>query len=91
MEEFVAAAKEYGFALELNTAGLESPEDCEEIYGQALLPYMKKYDVPVSLGADAHRPEQLGEKFGQVERRLRELGFDSLCTFRRMEPEFHRI
>lgn len=56
MEEFVAAAKEYGFALELNTAGLESPEDCEEIYGQALLPYMKKYDVPVSLGADAHRP-----------------------------------
>ena len=38
-----------GFALELNTAGLESPEDCEEIYGQALLPYMKKYDVPVSL------------------------------------------
>ena len=63
MEEFVAAAKEYGFALELNTAGLESPEDCEEIYGQALLPYMKKYDVPVSLGADAHRPERIGSDF----------------------------
>lgn len=45
----------------------------------------------LTLGSDAHRPEQLGEKIGQVKRRLRELGFDSLCTFRRMEPEFHRI
>lgn len=45
----------------------------------------------LTLGSDAHRPEQLGAHFPQVKRRLRELGFDSLCTFRHMEPEFHPI
>lgn len=63
LEEFVATVKEYGYSLELNTAGLEEADICEEVYGQALLPYIKKYDVPVALGADAHKPERIGCEF----------------------------
>lgn len=62
-EEFVATVKEYGYTLELNTAGLGYPEDCDEISGQSLLPYIKKYGVPVALGADAHAPQRVGEGF----------------------------
>ena len=45
----------------------------------------------LTLGSDAHRPEQLGAHFPQVKKRLKELGFDSLCSFCRMEPEFYPI
>lgn len=75
MEEFVAVVKERGYALELNTAGLEYPDDCQEVYGEALLPFIKKYDVPVSLAADAHEPGRIGHDFDHpvIQENMREL------------------
>lgn len=75
MEEFVATVKDKGYALDLNTAGLVYPDDCQEIYGEALLPFIKKYNVPVSLGCDAHEPERIGDGFDRpaIQKNMREL------------------
>ena len=45
----------------------------------------------LTLGSDAHRPEQIAEQFPFVRRRLRELGFRELCAFHQMEPEFYPL
>ena len=63
MEEFILVVKEQECALELNTSGVLYPDDCGQIYGEALLPLIQKHRVPVSLGSDAHEPERIGGGF----------------------------
>lgn len=45
----------------------------------------------ITIGSDSHEPEHLG--FGILETRqiLKEIGFESYCTFENMEPIFHEI
>ncbi len=58
----VKVAKETGCALELNMQGLIKPY-CGEIYGEPLIPYIKKYDVPVYLASDAHESMYVADGF----------------------------
>ncbi len=41
MEEFILVVKEQECALELNTSGVLYPDDCGQIYGEALLPLIQ--------------------------------------------------
>ncbi|MDY2777248.1 MAG: histidinol-phosphatase HisJ family protein [Collinsella sp.] len=45
----------------------------------------------ITMGSDSHKPEHLGAHIGEVRERLRDLGFTEFCTFRHMEPRFHRL
>lgn len=62
IDEFVRISKEKGYTLELNTQGLIK-NLCQEIYGEPLLPYIRKYDVPVALASDAHTPKNIAFGF----------------------------
>ena len=58
-EETARVFKQANVCAEVNTAGLRYPAG--EIYPSlAMLKILHRYDVPVSLGSDAHTPEQLG-------------------------------
>ncbi len=45
----------------------------------------------VTIGSDTHAPEHLGAYVRESQEELKALGFDSVCTFHKMEPVFHRL
>lgn len=62
LEKLAIEIKKGGYSVDLNMQGLRN-ETCQEIFGVPLLPYIKKYDIPVVLGSDSHRASSIGVGF----------------------------
>ena len=72
--------KEEDLCMELNTAGRAVAAD--EFYpGRGLLEHCFLQGVPVTLGSDAHAPEQVGRYFDDAIELLQDLGYRSLAVF----------
>lgn len=91
VEKILAHVIERGKGIEVNTScfryrigDLTPSEDILRLYREM-------GGTILTLGSDAHRPEQVAEQFPFVRERLKELGFERLCTFTAMEPEFYTI
>jgi histidinol-phosphatase (PHP family) len=89
LEETVRVLAETGVAIELNTSGWR--KDIAACYPRAeLLECCFHYGVPVTLGSDAHRPEDVAGGFADALEVLRAVGYRELATFaerqRRMVP-----
>jgi histidinol-phosphatase (PHP family) len=68
-----------GMAVEMNTAGC----DCllgRPYLSQELLNSCAKERVPVVVGSDAHRPDQIGRHFDLAEQMLERAGIDKVFT-----------
>ena len=62
--------------LELNTSGLRKTHD--EMYpGQALLAIAREYQIPVCLGSDAHKPDDVAADFSRALDVLIQAGYHS--------------
>lgn len=86
LESALRAVKDAGMALDVNTSGLRFP--CREIYpSRRLLDLARAMDVPVTLGADAHRPEHVGEDFDKAVALLREIGYTHIVRYAARKPE----
>jgi len=73
----IAAA---GCAMELNTSGLN--KDVPEMNpGMAILREMKARDIPVVIGADAHVPQRVGDRFKEALGLLEEAGYSKVSFF----------
>ncbi|MHB1016830.1 MAG: histidinol-phosphatase HisJ family protein [Coriobacteriia bacterium] len=73
-----------GVAVEVNTAGLRKP--CQEIYpGTELLRELRKAGVPVTVGSDAHSPDEVGAGAAEARAALRDAGYRSVVVFRGRE------
>jgi len=73
----VAAAKEYGVALEVNNSSLRKPTmrpGCVENY-ETMLPLCMEYRVPLIVNTDAHDPGAVGD-FSFALKLLERLGVD---------------
>ena len=71
-----------GLVVEINTSGKRHPVG--EIYpGLWLLEKLNKAGVAITLGSDAHSPNQVGRDFDQAVALARKAGYDSLVTFTR--------
>lgn len=80
----VAAA---GLPVEVSTAGLRKP--CREIYpAPEFLRIARRLNVPVTLGSDAHLPDDVGRDFDQAVTLLRACGYDRICRFSRRQHDF---
>jgi histidinol-phosphatase (PHP family) len=65
VRQVLKAAAQAGMAVEINTSGLRKA--IGEPYPHASLwPLIAEYDLPVTLGSDAHAPEQVGFAFSRV-------------------------
>lgn len=81
------AFAEGGVCAEINTAGLRVPAG--EIYpAPTLLQYFYQYNVPVTLGSDAHTPHQVGEGIAQAIDLLKKVGYRQVVTFHRRQREY---
>lgn len=45
----------------------------------------------VTIGTDSHRKEHLGAYISEAKKELKKIGFDSFCTFEKMQPVYHRL
>jgi histidinol-phosphatase (PHP family) len=70
-------------AIEINTAGYRHPE-LPEPQPYPALPFVKEaieLRIPLTVNSDAHAPEQVGLKFGEIEKFLRANGCRELARF----------
>lgn len=88
--EAVKKIADSGVCVEINTAGLRVP--AAEIYPNIrLLELCCKSRVPVSLGSDAHHPEQVGANFREALELLRTVGYREVVTFTGRKRNYLRI
>lgn len=81
-EETARVYRDAGVAAEVNTAGWRAP--IGEIYPHPdFLERCHHYRVPVTLGSDAHQPEQVGYRLPDAVRLLRDIGYKEAASFRR--------
>lgn len=45
----------------------------------------------ITIGSDSHKPEHLGDGVKEAMDLLKELGYESFCTYEKMEPIFHKL
>ncbi len=69
-----------GVAMELNTSGLNKSVP-EMNPGPAQLRLMRERNIPVVIGADAHRPSRVGDRFAEALRMLQEAGYAEVSLF----------
>lgn len=77
-----------GVAMELNTSGLNKALP-EMNPGPRILNFIRERGIPIVLGADAHRPSRVADRYEQALRLLDELGFDSVSYF--LERKRHEL
>lgn len=78
--ETLDAFKEAGVCIEVNTAGLRRP--VREIYpSEAFVRLCSRERLPVTLGSDAHTPNEVGEGFEQALSMLLGIGYRQVAVF----------
>ncbi len=77
--------------IELNTGGIKKGmkefHPCEKI----LRRYKELGGEIITIGSDAHKPENVGEYFDRAAELLKECGFKYYCIFEKRTPEYHRL
>jgi histidinol-phosphatase (PHP family) len=80
LKETTEAIASSGMCVEINTAGLI--RKCAEIYpSRQLLQMLKDRNVPITLGSDAHRPQDVGRSFDKAFELSKQVGFTHFCIF----------
>jgi len=84
VDDALDAIKARDMTVELNTAGFSKP--CADGYpAVGILKRCRRRDIPVTLSADAHRPENLLYEFERGLALLRAAGYSSIARFRNRE------
>ncbi|MBA4409847.1 MAG: histidinol-phosphatase HisJ family protein [Bacteroidota bacterium] len=79
-EDTLRIIKEHNLVVELNTGGLDRP--CSEFYpGEKLLELCYKYNIPVTLGSDAHQMEQIARHYENAFELLAHIGYKEITGF----------
>ena len=87
--DLLERVREKGMCYEVNTAGLRWP--AAEFYPErSFVEIAFSLGIPVTLGSDAHRPDQVAGAFDEALGMLHEVGYRELATFsgreRRLAP-----
>jgi histidinol-phosphatase (PHP family) len=90
LEETAEAIAESNVCTEINTRGLRKP--CREIYpSEQFLRILRKHDVPITFGSDAHAPEDVGRDFKKALKLAKRVGYTHTCTFDHRDRVSERI
>jgi histidinol-phosphatase (PHP family) len=85
-EDALRVVAESGVAIEISTAGLRKP--CREIYpSEHFLKIARRLDIPVTLGSDAHIPQDVGLDFNKAIGLARMCGYAKTCRFKQRKHE----
>ena len=85
-EDALRVVAESGVAIELSTAGLRKP--CREMYpSEQFLRIARRLDIPITLGSDAHLPEDVGAAFDKAVLFAHACGYYKICRFTQRNRE----
>lgn len=82
---------EKGVGLEVNSAGLKKGLSFPNPHPDIIRAYRRMGGEIITIGSDAHCPENIAYDFDAVRRLLIECGFRYYTIFRRRKPEFVRL
>ena len=81
---------ENGTAVEINTSGLRKP--VREMYpSRIILDFLFKHNVPITLGSDSHRAEDVAADFEQARELLHSVGYRRIVGFKKRNMYFLEI
>ncbi|MGE5397420.1 MAG: histidinol-phosphatase HisJ family protein [Chitinophagales bacterium] len=84
LEPLLHCIKQSGIVVEVNSSGLRKPVG--EIYpSQSILDQLFNHNIPVTMGSDAHHPDQVGEGLDEVAKSIRQAGYRVLVSFTRRQ------
>lgn len=87
LAEVVAAAKARDMCLEINTRAFNfEGHGTLELY-QNFLGLLADYDVPITLGSDAHTPQEVGRNYATAVKELARYGIDEVAIFDKRQRE----
>ncbi len=83
-EKALQAVKQADVAIEVSTAGLRKP--CREIYpSRDFLQIAYRLGIPITLGSDAHLPEEVGQDVDQAVALAHSAGYREICRFEKRQ------
>jgi histidinol-phosphatase (PHP family) len=89
-EEIFVEIKKKGCAVEVNTSGYDHPV-CEAYPSPAILFRLCENSVPITLGSDAHRPEDVGRYFARTIKMIRSAGYEYLLSFDKRKARIRNL
>ena len=88
IDEILKTVIEMGKGIELNTAGYRKGIGQSNPSGDIIKRYRELGGEIITVGSDAHIPEDLGADFQIAKELLKQCGFSYYTEFRRRKPEF---
>ncbi|UCG95950.1 MAG: histidinol-phosphatase HisJ family protein [archaeon] len=76
--------------VEVNTSGLDRP--CKEIYpSKEILKLCYDKNIPITLGSDAHAPQEVGRQFDETVKLIKNIGYKKIARFAGRKRSFVEI
>ena len=77
-------------SIEVNTGGLRKP--CKEQYpSKKIIKEMYLLDIPILLGSDAHKPQDIGYNFKKILKIIKKIGYNHLAHYDERKRNFIEI
>lgn len=91
LDQILRLLLEKGKGIELNTGGLKKGmHDIHPCTG-ILKRYRELGGETITIGSDAHKPEDIADSFPLAAEKLKECGFRYYCVYEKRTPEFHKL
>ncbi len=88
--KIIEAIGDNGLSIELNTSGIDAP--IKEMYPSPIfLRMLISSGVPITLGSDAHAPDQVGRHFAKARSLLKEFGLKKIRIYRQRKGAYLTI
>ena len=91
IDEILRVLIQKGKGLECNTAGFKYGLGHPHPYEEILKRYRELGGEILTVGSDAHRPEEVGGAFERTEELLKECGFRYYTVFHERKPVFYKL
>jgi histidinol-phosphatase (PHP family) len=89
-KDALSVVAELNLTIEINTAGLRKP--VKEIYPSSrFLEIAKSFDIPISLGSDAHAPHEVGMNFKEAVELAKNSGYTHYARFAQRKRTLHPL
>jgi len=88
--EVLERIKKRDLVIEINTSGFRK-EIGEQYPSTEIIEKMYQLDIPILLGSDAHRPEEVGYRFDFMIKKLKDIGYSQLAHFENRNISFIEI
>lgn len=81
ISETLAVIKEQQTIVEINTRGIYKKRSDELFPGIEILKQIKEMQIPIIVSSDAHKPEELPLLLYETIDLIKDIGFNSICSF----------